>query len=68
MTKSIDSGALPLERRLVSLTEVAAEVVDGMQARATAAGIAPLPGRDLLHTSKEGADRFQRDVGSMDHV
>lgn len=36
----IDAGALPLDRRPVSLTEVAAEVTDGMQARAAAAGIA----------------------------
>lgn len=36
----IDAGALPLDRRPVSLHEVAAEVADGMQARAAAAGIA----------------------------
>lgn len=36
----IDSGALALDRRPISLTEVAAEVTDGMQARAAAAGIA----------------------------
>ena len=36
----IEAGALTLERRPVSLSEVAAEVTDGMQARAAAAGIA----------------------------
>lgn len=36
----IDARALPLDRRPVPLHEVAAEVVDGMQARAAAAGIA----------------------------
>ncbi len=36
----LDSGARTLDRRPLSLHEVAAEVVDGMQARAAAAGIA----------------------------
>lgn len=35
----LDAGALPLDRRPVSLQDVAAEVGDGMQARARAAGI-----------------------------
>lgn len=35
-----DAGAVPLDRHPISLQDVAAEVADGMQARARAAGIA----------------------------
>ncbi|MEI7926460.1 MAG: HAMP domain-containing sensor histidine kinase, partial [Chloroflexota bacterium] len=62
----IDSGALALDRHPISLHEVAAEVTDGMQARAAAAGIAlTLGSSEVLPPIALDGALMERAIGNL---